>query len=188
MDKNAYGKLINGKLVIGIPSSYTQYDGRSVSNYDCQHVGVWISDGFKLIEKVLPKLGAGQEYGSCDIQEYDDKIVVTRGVISVIKEDNTAELYAQQIDELSITVVNSAVELDLANTKISLLVSQIKALNIKINSFKDRALSLEAQLVTAQSIIQTKLKEKQNSIDSLQQQINSLKSTLISHGVIPDVG
>ena len=38
MNKNDYGKLINGKLIIGIPSTYKRVDGKTISNYDLQSI------------------------------------------------------------------------------------------------------------------------------------------------------
>ena len=97
MDKNNYGKLINNKLRIGIPSVYRLPDGRTISNYDLQKEAVWIKDGFMPIKKVYPILMVNKEYSGFVAVENKGEIVITYKVVDIKEPEDKITIRELQI-------------------------------------------------------------------------------------------
>ncbi len=93
-----YGKIINGKLTLGIPSTYRCSDGKTVSNYNLQDTSVWLKDGFLPIEKTFPKLSANKEYsGSFVTKEEVGKIILTYELRDIVEQVDSLQ---DQINDL----------------------------------------------------------------------------------------
>jgi len=110
MTKNDYGKLINGKLAVGIPSTYRRPDGRTISNYDLQSIKVWIADGFMFIKRVFPKLTIGKDYsGNFSTKEENGELVLTYGVKDIVEEPEiiTVQNLQIQIDEIKQMLIDN---------------------------------------------------------------------------------
>jgi len=196
-----YGKIINGKLSIGIPSVYKKPDGRFVSNYDLQDPLMWKVDGFKFIIRVLPALEALQEYSGYSVEEKDSEIILTYNVVDKIpaiidvdiKESivTTSGILQTQIDDIKKTIPTAliiAARNDLQNQ-----INNIKAYGIglqtQINQIKNAGLArktyVDSAIISSSGDIQLDIDTVSNSLGVVTSNFIGVKNNL--QGQIDDI-